>query len=149
MMKLVKVRVLQLSSLSLLIGGIYSCSSLAQIQVGDLRVSVTNIAAIQPGGLSSTVYLKGRVESLAPFLGSGAYELQDATGKIWVIAPKTLPAKGDEVVIKGEVRQQSIPIDGQEAGEVYIQEQEQLERKPAPSTTPENSPILPEGGYGK
>jgi hypothetical protein len=37
-----------------------------------------------------------------------------------------LPQEGDKVVVQGEVKYQSIPIDEQNMGEVYVREIKQL-----------------------
>jgi hypothetical protein len=42
---------------------------------------------------------------------------------------QSLPDVGDEVLIKGQLQFQSIPVGGQDLGEVYIQEEQQLQRK--------------------
>ena len=113
-----------------------SCGNIAQlgnntIKISDRAVNVTKIGDIPPNPQTNTkIYLQGKVTIKAPFLTGGAYQLQDATGKIWVVTNQTLPNVGDEVTIAGEVKFESIPISGQEIGEAYVEEQEQLERKP-------------------
>lgn len=126
-----KTRVLALACLSLLLGGL---TAGAQMALFGANVGVSDIGEIQQKrDVNSTVYLQGKVEKRAPFLGAGgAYQLQDATGSIWVITNKALPNQGDEISIKGSVNYESIPVADQELGEVYIKEQEQLQRKPAP-----------------
>lgn len=125
-----KILELRLGILSLLLLELLGCGSLAHLTQSGVSVPVTNIADIQKHrDAHSTVYLKGRVASIATFVGSGAYELQDATSSIWVITKQALPAKGDKVLIKSQVQYQSIPIGGKDLGEVYMQEQEQLERQ--------------------
>ncbi len=115
-------------------GGLTSCSSvplsLGGINLGNFSGNVTKISDIrQNSNVADTVYLQGQVANRAPFLANGAYKIQDATGTIWVLTNQTLPNIGDEVLIKGQPLFQSIPISGQEAGEVYIQEQQQLRRR--------------------
>ncbi len=115
----------KIGSLSLIIAGLWSCTNLVKSGVG-----VTDIEQIHSNWQrKDTVYLKGTVENRAPFLQSGAYQLQDATGAIWVMTNSPLPNVGDQMVMKGQVTYQSIPIAGQELGEVYIKELEQLERE--------------------
>ncbi|MCT7983166.1 hypothetical protein NG796_07655 [Laspinema sp. A4] len=115
----------KIGSLSLMIAGLWGCTNLLKSGVG-----VTDIERIQSDWQDQdTVYLKGTVENLAPFLESGAYQLQDDTGTIWVMTHSPLPNVGDRLVMKGQVTYQSIPIAGQELGEVYIKELEQLERE--------------------
>lgn len=131
----------------LLLGGLLSCNASAPSGVsvfGSPNVPLTNIGDLpQKQDADSQVYLKGQVNSQAPFVGSSAYELRDQTGKIWVLTTQTLPNQGDEVIVKGKVQYRSIPLAGKELGEVYLQEQEQLERKPAQK----GAPLLPEGSY--
>ncbi|MFW5779648.1 MAG: hypothetical protein ACOCXU_06445 [Coleofasciculus sp.] len=93
-------------------------------------VDVTAISELPSDqNAQEVVYLQGQVITQAPFLNSGAYQLEDTTGKIWVVSNQELPNVGDQVVIGGQLQFQSIPIGGQEMGEVYLQETEQLERK--------------------
>ncbi|HBB34183.1 MAG TPA: hypothetical protein DDZ80_28160 [Cyanobacteria bacterium UBA8803] len=132
----------------LLGGGLVSCGNVGQfskhtIEIGDRNVNVTKIGDIQPDRQANTVvYLHGKVANLAPFLSAGAYQLQDATGKIWVLTNQTLPNVGDEVAIEGQLQFQSIPISGQEFGEVYVQEQQLLERKAERAQVPLFKPFL-------
>ncbi|NET55880.1 MAG: hypothetical protein F6K47_06840 [Symploca sp. SIO2E6] len=119
----------------LLFGGILiSCNKLTRpsvvsINASDYSVEVTKISDIpQNQEASATVHVLGEVITKAPFLGSGAYQLKDETGTIWIVTNQTLPEVGDGILLKGQLQYQSIPIGGQELGEVYIQEQEQLKR---------------------
>jgi len=136
----------------LLFGGVVtSCAKLTRpgvvgINVNDYSVDVTKISDIPPNqNASATVHLLGEVVTKAPFLGSGAYQIKDDTGTIWVITSQTLPEVGDGILLKGQLQYQSIPIGGQELGEVYIQEQEQLERN-AGSTKQSFLPGAPQKG---
>jgi hypothetical protein len=127
--------------------GLVGCSNSIPIgftgfNIGSLGINFTKIRDIpQNPDADATAYLQGQVISRAPLMGSGAYKLKDATGTIWVFTNQTLPNLGDQVLIKGQLRFQSIPISGQELGEVYVQEQQQLERK---AGQPEQSVSSPE-----
>ena len=129
----------------LLGAGLVGCAKLAPLGLGGFNFgggNVTKISDIQQNpNADTTVYLQGQVATRAPFLGSGAYKLQDATGTIWVIAQKTLPNVGDTVLLKGQLQFQSIPLDGQELGEVYVQEQDLLDRKAGQP----GQPVPPQG----
>lgn len=81
--------------------------------------------------LNTTIFLKGKVGTRVPLLGGQVYELQDDTGTVWVLTQEKPPNPGDKVVIKGQVRFQSIPLDGKEQGSLYIEQQEQVEPSPA------------------
>lgn len=127
----------------LLGGGLVGCSNSAPLGLSGLSSSaggnVTKIGTIQQNQNTTTVYLQGRVINRAPFLTNGAYKLEDATGTIWVLTNQALPNIGDEVTLEGQVQFQSIPLGGQDLGEIYVQEQRQMERKarqPTPTPTP-------------
>jgi hypothetical protein len=123
-----KTRVFQLGAI-LTIGGLTAC------QLFNRHVPITKIGDIQKNWQGySEVYLQGKTGDRAPFVGSGAYELEDATGKIWVITSQPLPQPGERVLLKGQVQDKNISAGGKEVGEVYIQEREQLERQPVEKT---------------
>ena len=69
--------------------------------------SQTNIAKINADPnryLDKEVGIVGRVTDSygVPFVG-GAYELDDGTGKIWVITQRGVPSRGARVGVKGRV----------------------------------------------
>jgi hypothetical protein len=128
-------------------GGLVGCtnplpSGINGINISDRSGNIVNIDELHqnPSGVR-TIYLQGEVANRAPFLAGGAYELQDATGTIWVIANQTLPEIGDKVTVRGQVQFQSIPLGGRDLGEVYVQEEAQLERQPG---QPVESPVVPQ-----
>ncbi len=75
---------------------------------------------------NSTVYLQGTVSDQAPLVKGQLYELKDSTGRVWVLSPTSNLKLGDQIWIKGQVRYEVIEIAGQNLGEVYIEEQQQL-----------------------
>jgi hypothetical protein len=106
------------------------------IQPVNMALSTVTIATIKQTSANTSaqtksVQLKGRVSNHAPLLGKSAYELQDTTGSIWVIATEPIPTIGDEVVIQGRLLYQSIPLNGKEQGDSYIEQQQLLQRSPA------------------
>ncbi|NEO30295.1 MAG: hypothetical protein F6K36_07605 [Symploca sp. SIO3C6] len=124
----------------LLFGGVlFGCADsnllgMGGIKIGELSVKVTTISEIQENQKAEgIIYLEGQVAKQAPFLAAGAYELQDPTGSIWVITNHTLPEIDEEILIQGQLKFQSIPLGGQDFGEVYIQEQQRLEQKTKPT----------------
>ncbi len=72
---------------------------------------------------ASTVYVKGKVGDRVPLLGGTVYKLQDPTGEIWVLTQQPPPNSGDEVVVKGTLRYQSISINNQEQGSAYVEQE--------------------------
>lgn len=117
-----------------LLGGLLSCGSLPQSSMNAINlrpgVATTNIRDIKPQDFKAKVYLQGKVAQVVPLLEQWAYQLQDSTGTIWVLTNQAGLQLEDKVLIKGNIRYQSIPLAGKDFGEVYVQEQEQLERTP-------------------
>ncbi len=115
-----------------LVAELWSCSNLAQSGINNFKLRLGNVTNIHDLRLEqdskSTVYLQGNVVHLVPLLKQRAYQLQDSTGTIWVLTALNTMESGDRILIKGELRYQSIPLGGKDFGEVYVEEQEQIER---------------------
>lgn len=88
------------------------------------------------------VRLRGTVGDRAPLLNGQVYQLQDSTGTIWVLTSDTTLVTGDQVLIRGRIRFQSIPLAGREQGEFYVEELSQLERNAADSRNFDHPSIL-------
>lgn len=124
-----------IGSLSLIFASaLLSCGNLPMSQL-NLGFNVASIGDVQQKRqVDAEVYLRGKVENRAPFVGNAAYQLQDGTGSIWILTKQDLPKLGDEVLLKGEVRYKSITLKelaGKDLGEVYVEEMEQLQRTPS------------------
>lgn len=68
--------------------------------------SQTNIARINadPGRYrGKEVAIEGRVTDSYGLLGNGAYEVDDGTGRIWVVTRRGVPSRGSRVGLKGYV----------------------------------------------
>ncbi len=50
------------------------------------------------------VGIVGNVVQSYSVLGKGAYQVDDGTGKIWVVSDKGVPRKGARVGVKGKIR---------------------------------------------
>jgi uncharacterized protein YdeI (BOF family) len=123
------IQMLQLGTVTLLVGGLFSCTQVNESGIGMLspNVPVSKVSEIQQQSkVNSTVYLKGNVGKLIPFLEKRAYELKDATGTITVVTQEQFPQQKKEIVIQGKVLYKSVPAGGQEFGEFYIEEQKRL-----------------------
>ena len=116
--------------------GLVGCSNSGSLGIGgfnlgNIGVNTTKIGdIIQNPTVDATIYLQGQVTNRAPLLDTSAYQLKDATGTIRVFTSQSIPNVGDEVLIKGKLQFQSIPVGGQEVGEVYVQQEQLLNRKP-------------------
>ena len=123
-MKLSKIYGLRIAAIALLLVGLFS---IAIGLLSRLNTSVTKISELaKKRDTNSTVYVQGKVIKQIPFLGSRAYQIQDASGTILVITKKEFPPENKEVLIKGKLQYKSIPLGGREFGEVYVKEQERL-----------------------
>ena len=115
-----------------LVSGLISCNQITQTAI-KLNLNVSRIEKIQrKGKIDNQVYLKGVVESRAPFLETGAYELADNTGSIWIFTTAELPKIGTKMTIKGKIRYQSIVVSqlgNKDVGDFYIEELERIEEE--------------------
>ena len=50
------------------------------------------------------VGIAGKVVRSYSVLGRGAYEVDDGTGKLWVVSEKGVPRTGAEVAVKGKIK---------------------------------------------
>ncbi|NET25099.1 hypothetical protein [Okeania sp. SIO1I7] len=114
----------------LLVTNLISCGKITETAI-KLNLNVSRISKIQTKGkIDRQVYLKGTVESQAPFLETGAYELTDDTGSIWIFTTAELPEVGTEITIKGKISYQSIVVPelgNQDVGDFYVEEIERVE----------------------
>jgi len=104
-----------------------AASVAAGLAACDRRPSplLTSAAAVQAEqAAGARVELTGAVNKRAPFLNSGAYQLADDSGKVWVVTVQELPAVGDRLRVRGEVDYRSVPADGQEWGGAFVREAE-------------------------
>ncbi|TAE54054.1 MAG: hypothetical protein EAZ76_14060 [Nostocales cyanobacterium] len=112
-----------------LVLGLVSCGSNEEpgkLNLPAFRIgaNVTKIADIKPAdNTENTVYIQGKVEKIAPLVKQKAYLIADATGKIWVVTNQGNLQVGQDVVFKGKIKYKSIPLAGQEYGEVYLEEE--------------------------
>ncbi len=111
-----------------LVVGLCSCGNLTSsgLSGNNLKIgtNITPIGEIKPEqDNQAIVYIQGKVEKQAPLMKQWAYEINDSTGKIWVVTNQKNLGERSQVVIKGKVRYRSIPLAGKELGEVYLEEE--------------------------
>ncbi|MBD2251102.1 hypothetical protein [Nostoc parmelioides] len=112
----------------LLLIGVFSCTSVNVSDWKDGNLSfgrnITPIRNIKPTQNQQTkVYIQGKVEKQVPLLQRRVYQINDSTGTIWVVTKQNNLKPGESVVVQGKVRYKSIPIAGEEFGEVYLVEE--------------------------
>ena len=124
---------LNLYVVSLTVAGIMGCSQLPQSFAGqekaappkEVLAQVRKVQEALPAAEGTIVSLRGKVGNRVPLLGSTAYELRDGSGVIWVLTKESTPNLGEEIVVTGKVRSQSIPIQtGQpDSTSTYLEQQ--------------------------
>lgn len=103
-----------------------ACNSRAISEPGNvvLPVQTIPIANLQnPSTQNSTTSVKGTVGAIVPILEGTVYELQDPSGKVWVLTRQQVPKTGEEVVVRGKVLYKPILIDGKEQGSIYLEQE--------------------------
>ncbi len=106
----------------LILANLASCGNATLSSMNAIGANITPIKELTPQQNNSTVYIQGKIEKHAPLLNKHAYQLNDSTGKILVLTNQSGLRVGSQIVIKGQLRYKSIPLGGQELGEVYIEE---------------------------
>ncbi|MEY3401325.1 MAG: hypothetical protein AN487_10350 [Anabaena sp. CRKS33] len=108
-----------------LITGLYACNnkpnSGINLEKFKIGANVTPIQKISQKNQDTTIYIQGTVEKTAPLIKKKAYQINDSTGKIWVITNQRNLVIGEQVILKGDVRYKSIPLADQEYGEIYLE----------------------------
>ena len=116
-----------------IVGGLMSCSSLGKSGFNGINFrNATDISNIKSPNNQGTVYLQGQVINIVPLSEPWqAYQIGDNSGTIWAITSlKGLKIK-DKLLIKGNLRYQSIPVATEELGDFYVEEQERIEHTSA------------------
>jgi hypothetical protein len=119
---------------SFLFIGLLGCGKLPPYAMNGMNLSLggnaLEIGDLKPEtGNGTTVRLQGKVVQQVPLAGWRLYQLQDSTGKIWVLTKRKNVRLQAPVKIEGKVYFQSIPIAGKDFGEIYVEEQ-QIEQTP-------------------
>lgn len=115
------ISVLRLALAVVACAGLASCSNLST-SMNAIGANITPIKQLTPQQKNSTVYIQGKIEKYIPLLGKHAYQLNDSTGSIIVLTNQKGLNVGSQAVFKGQLRYKSIPLAGQEKGEVYLEE---------------------------
>jgi len=77
---------------------------LALMMTGCERKSINEIKA-DPGSFANQeIAVVGTVVRSISILGTGGYEIDDGTGKLWVVCKKGAPRKDAKIVVIGTIR---------------------------------------------
>lgn len=71
--------------------------------IAEANTSINKINADPSRYHNKKVTIVGTVTDSYGVFGEGAYEIDDGTGRMWVIAERTVPARGAHVEAKGYV----------------------------------------------
>ncbi|RAQ48629.1 hypothetical protein B9S53_02270 [Arthrospira sp. O9.13F] len=103
--------------------GMIGCRQIIESTTQFTRQTTKIEAIAQQRQVGSKIYIEGTVANLAPFVGAGAYQLQDST------ATQPLPSVGEQMLIRGQVNYEQITVEGLpglDIGDFYIQELERI-----------------------
>ncbi|WP_201766565.1 hypothetical protein [Picosynechococcus sp. NKBG15041c] len=82
--------------------------------------TISALQTLEPG---VEVQVEGIVRQRVPLLNQGAYELEDSTGRIWVITTaEALPTEGTSRRVSGRLEFHDVQLQQQNFGEFFIQE---------------------------
>ena len=109
--------------------GLLGCSTLSQWGFALSNTPINAIAEIDQANSQKTIQIKGKVITIAPLIHRGAYQLSDQTGTIWVLTNQPLPDTGAEIIVRGQLQYQSIPVGREDLGEFYLVELNQSSTK--------------------
>jgi len=79
-------------------------SILALLLVACEKKTISEIRADPHRYANRDVGIEGNVVRSYSVLGRGAYEVDDGTGKLWVVSDKGVPRTGARVAVKGKIR---------------------------------------------
>jgi hypothetical protein len=100
-------------------------ASVMLIAAGCGSVKIARINADPSRFQNRSVRVSGAVTTSAGFLGTGGYQLQDDTGKIFVVSRSGVPSSGSRVEVTGKVIA-GAEVLGRPMGVVIREEQHRL-----------------------
>ncbi|MDJ0727342.1 MAG: hypothetical protein QNJ38_19760 [Prochloraceae cyanobacterium] len=125
-MKNIYLRVLRIGILTSMLAGTVACTDLFNFYRDRNIAQILQIKVEQGKNLDRQVSVDGTVTRSISFLESGAYQLQDETGTIWIFTDDELPEAGTALEIKGKLRHKNISIEDRDLGQSYIFETERI-----------------------
>ena len=140
-MKSVAVRASAILLSSLCLGAMSGCSPLNEDSSGfrlwladlpnpldrDRPRPLARLARLAKVDQAKTVHVKGEVLRLSPLLDGMAYEIQDATGRMWIQTQRRDVMPGEIAYVKGKLRRRTASIEGEDFGEAYVEELSQVD----------------------
>ncbi len=84
---------------------------------------IVSIDSLKADQADETVAIAGNVAQRVALLEGWLYQVQDETGRLWVVTSGAEPEVGQATVVEGIVRYEAIVVEGVDAGELYLEEQ--------------------------
>jgi hypothetical protein len=84
--------------------GVLAVMLLAMGLAACQETTVSRLLAEPDRWRNKDVGLKGNVVQSMSVLGRGAFQLDDGTGKIWIVSTKGVPREGARVAVKGALK---------------------------------------------
>ena len=103
--------------------GVINCGYFNPRGFKAIGAKITPINQLKSKQNPDIVYIQGKVEKAIPLLKKEAYQVNDGTGKIWIVSNQTGIKQGESLLIKGKISYRSIPLGGKEYGELYVEEE--------------------------
>ncbi|NJN31694.1 MAG: hypothetical protein HC824_15685 [Synechococcales cyanobacterium RM1_1_8] len=100
---------------------------LAQPAGGDRPRPLARVEQLAKAGKTPKIYVKGEVVSLSPLLSGLAYEIEDATGSLWIQSQRRDVALGETLHVQGILRRRNTEVAGLKFSEVYLEERRRVE----------------------
>lgn len=80
------------------------------------------LGELAEASVNTTLHVEGEVMQQAPLLESSLYKISDGTHEVWIASQKAPPVVGESIRVRGVLQYESIPINGDDAGEFYLRE---------------------------
>ncbi|MEM6868681.1 MAG: hypothetical protein AAF528_09910, partial [Cyanobacteria bacterium P01_C01_bin.121] len=87
------------------------------------RRAVEPIDSLMADREADRVAVSGTVTQRAAILDGWLYEVEDETGRLWVLTERSEPELGAIATVEGIVRYEAIVVGEIDAGSVYLEEQ--------------------------
>ena len=114
-------------------GAFVLAAGLGLLGAGCAHMTVNRLLAEPNRYANRDVTLNGDVVKSASVLGRGAYQLDDGTGRIWIVSNRGVPRQGARVKVTGRVRDvvdlgRLIPLPPEVGSGLVMQEREHRAR---------------------
>ena len=101
--------------------GLFSCSNVNFSNITGVGADTTPIGELTPKQDKTTVYVQGKVTKQVPLLqDERLYQLDDSTGKIWILTRKTNWKIGQNVTTKGRINHEKISVADKDLSDIYL-----------------------------